>query len=94
MFVSLHSSIRKSTYERLLDLKDNFLAEFDNMTRTDPLYPLLLQEQVDDVVKRINMLLSLVEYCVHLKGYENVVKNRFPFFAKIVHSQDPGPHLH
>ena len=48
------------------------------MTRTDPLYPLLQQDQLDDIVKRISMLLSLLEYCILLKGYDNVVRESFP----------------
>ena len=58
-------------------MKAEFYHIFFKLTRTDPLYPVLRQDYVDDVKKRVDMLLALVNYCITLKGYDNVVKDSF-----------------
>ena len=61
-----------------MELKDSFISKFEEMTRADPLHPLLARDQLEDVQKRINMLLSLVHYCVFLKGRDSVIRDSFP----------------
>ena len=43
------------------------------MTKDDPLYPLLQPAQLELMINRIKMLLALTDYCIYLKGFDNVV---------------------
>ena len=73
----LYFSVRRSTYERLLTLRDTFLSEFEEVSKKDPLYPLLPTHQLMDIVRRIKIILALLEFCTNIKGYNNVVKDTF-----------------
>ena len=67
------SSIRRKSFERLKELKDTLRSEFEEMTKDDPLYPLLQPSQLELMINRIKMLLALIDYCINLKGFDNVV---------------------
>ena len=71
--LSLISSIRRKSFERLKELKDTLRSEFEEMTKDDPLYPLLQPSQLELMINRIKMLLALIDYCINLKGFDNVV---------------------
>ena len=43
------------------------------MTKDDPLYPLFQPAQLELMINRIKMLLALTDYCINLKGFDNVV---------------------
>ena len=77
MLFLLCFSIRKSTYLLLQTLQDTFPQQFEELTKLDPLYPLLQPYQLQDVTRRIKLLLTLVDYCVLYRGYDNVVKETF-----------------
>ena len=70
----IYYSIRRATYERLTELKTSLPLLFQDLTRGDPLYPLLQPGQIMKVAKRIRMLLSLADYCIELRDYQNVVR--------------------
>ena len=76
-FFLLCFSIRKSTYLLLQTLQDTFAQQFEELTKEDPLYPLLQPYQIQDVTRRIKLLLNLVDYCVLYRGFDNVVKETF-----------------
>ena len=76
-FFLLCFSIRKSTYLLLQTLQDTFPQHFEELTKEDPLYPLLHPYQIQDVTRRIKLLLTLVDYCVLYRGFDNVVKETF-----------------
>ena len=76
-FFLLCFSIRKSTYLLLQTLHDTFPQQFEELTKEDPLYPLLQSYHIQDVTRRIKLLLTLVDYCVLYRGYDNVVKETF-----------------
>ena len=75
MICFIFHSIRRSTYERLTELATSLPSMFEEYTRDDLLYPLLQPEQILKVTERIRMLLSLTNYCIGLKGLQNVVKD-------------------
>ena len=76
-YILISFSIRKRTYERLLTLRETLPSQFEELTKNDPLYPLLPFYMLQDITRRIKILLALVDYCLHYKGFENVVKDNF-----------------
>ena len=76
-YVLISFSIRKSTYERLVTLRETFPSQFQELTKSDPLYPLLPSYMLQDITRRIKILLTLVDFCIYYKGFETVVKDNF-----------------
>ncbi|KAK3605500.1 hypothetical protein CHS0354_004051 [Potamilus streckersoni] len=66
-------SIRRSTFDALYRLKNTLTEEFENETRDDPIYPLLLPKVFLQMQARLKELVSFLDFCIAHKGLENVV---------------------
>ena len=50
-------------YSQLLLLKDNFEEAFNNITRTDALYPVLNHKELAGMKSRIHVILKFIDVC-------------------------------
>ena len=72
-FIILRFRIVERTYYRLLDLKDNFKETFLEMTKRDPLHPLLSDQQLFDMTSSFQIASSRVQSCIQERGIDAVL---------------------
>ncbi|KAK3580852.1 hypothetical protein CHS0354_032912 [Potamilus streckersoni] len=66
-------NIRRKIYDALLKHQFNFTKVFLTATSDDPLFPLLLEQDVIDMHNRLRTILALVNICMKKYGEEGVV---------------------
>ncbi|KAK3580855.1 hypothetical protein CHS0354_032915 [Potamilus streckersoni] len=66
-------SIRRKIYDALLMHQFNFTKVFLTATSDDPLFPLLLEQDVIDMHNRLHTILALVNICMNKYGEEGVI---------------------
>ena len=60
--------------EKLRKLQGNLAHIFDEMTKSDPLYPLLNSTELQKLDQRIGVVLAIVDVCITIRGgYEHVI---------------------
>ena len=65
--------IVQKTYNILTSLKDNFTEEFLEMSKTDPLYPLLSEGQMEEMKTSYTILMDVIDACIQEHGKDAVM---------------------
>ncbi|KAL3847456.1 hypothetical protein ACJMK2_018362 [Sinanodonta woodiana] len=65
-------NIRKSTYKNLMLYATNLTEVFDDATKDDPLYPLLLPRDITAMHQRLNTIIAIVQICLKKYGETGV----------------------
>ncbi|KAL3872517.1 hypothetical protein ACJMK2_035741 [Sinanodonta woodiana] len=65
--------IRKKLYKSLLKYSANLTEAFDETTKDDPLYPLLLPMDLTVIQQRLNTIITIIEICFKKYGEMGVL---------------------
>ncbi|KAL3847455.1 hypothetical protein ACJMK2_018361 [Sinanodonta woodiana] len=65
-------NIRQNLYKNLLKYSANLTKVFDDATKDDPLYPLLLPRDITAMHQRLNTIIAIVQICLKTYGETGV----------------------
>ena len=66
--------MRKSTHDRLVMIESGPVsALLDQLTKNDPLYPLLTNDHLLAIDRRVNTVLQIVDLCAQARSWDEVL---------------------
>ena len=72
-FVLIYCRIRTRLFKAMKSMKDSLKESFLSLTQDDPLHPLLLPENLEDLDSKFRQTLALMDLCTYLESESEVL---------------------
>ena len=72
-FILIYYRIRTRLFKAMKSYKDSLKESFLSLTQDDPLHPVLLPENLEDLNSKFIQTLALMDLCTYLEGESEVL---------------------